>query len=63
MELELFVLAVMGCGREQQQMPCQRNECLSEDTSLRPLDLVWEDLSRELVSLINDDEIPLRRGT
>jgi hypothetical protein len=61
-ELEVFLLAVVGRGRHQQEVTCQGREQLAEAVALGVFDLVAEEGGRHLVGLVADHQVPAAVG-
>ncbi len=58
-ELEVLVFAVMGGGRQQQEMSHQPRQPLTQAVAFGGFDLPCEERRRQLMGLIHDDEIPI----
>jgi hypothetical protein len=58
-ELEVLLLAVVRSRGQEQEVAGVRLDPLGEQAPLRLLDLAAEELRRELVGLVEDDEIPI----
>src|SRR5262249_51844508 len=59
-ELKISFFAVVRSCRKEKKMPGQASEKLSKAVTLRVFDLVSKVCGTELVSLVADDEIPIR---
>ena len=58
-QLEVLLLAVVRRGGEEEEVTGVRPDPLGEEAPLRLLDLAREELGRELVRLVEDDEVPV----
>ena len=61
-ELEVFLLAVVGRRRHQQEMPGAAAETLPELMALGVLHLAAEEACRHAVRLVADDQVPVPGG-
>ena len=58
-DLEVFFLAVVRCCGHQQEVAGDGTEQFTQQEALSLVDLVAEVVGRQLVGLVNDDQVPL----